>query len=75
MNGKKVELLDKDLNRTAIDETQNITRNGKQYQIKKSVDYRNNTTSKVTLEMNKKLPQPVLINEIRVVKDKNGKNI
>lgn len=75
MNGKKVELLDKDLNRTAIDETKNITRNGKQYQIKKSVDYRNNTTSKVTLEMNKKLPQPVLINEIRVVKDKNGKNV
>lgn len=75
MNGKKVELLDKDLNRTAIDETQNITRNGKQYQIKKSVDYRNNTTSKVTLEMNKKLPQPVLINEIRVVKDKNGKKV
>ena len=75
MNGKKVELLDKDLNRTAIDETQNITRNGKQYQIKKSVDYRNNTTSKVTLEMNKKLPQPVLISEIRVVKDKNGKKV
>ena len=86
MNGKKVELLDKDLNRTAIDETQNITKNGKQYQIKKSVDYRNNTTSKVTfkfelitpydtLEMNKKLPQPVLINELRIVKDKNGKKI
>ena len=75
MNGKKVELLDKDLNRTAIDETQNITRNGKQYQIKKSVDYRNNTTSKVTLEMNKKLPQPVLVNEIRIVKDKNGKKV
>ncbi len=75
MNGKKVELLDKDLNRTAIDETKNITRNGKQYQIKKSVDYRNNTTSKVTLEMNKKLPQPVLVNEIRVVKDKNGKKV
>lgn len=75
LNGKKVELLDKDLNRTAIDETQNITRNGKQYQIKKSVDYRNNTTSKVTLEMNKKLPQPVLINEVRVVKDKNGKKV
>lgn len=75
LDGKKVELLDRDLNRTAIDETQNITRNGKQYQIKKSVDYRNNTTSKVTLEMNKKLPQPVLINEIRVVKDKNGKKV
>jgi len=75
MNGKKVELLDKDLNRTALDETKNITRNGKQYQIKKSVDYRNNTTSKVTLEMNKKLPQPVLVNEIRVVKDKNGKKV
>ncbi len=75
MNGKKVELLDKDLNRTAIDETQNITRNGKQYQIKKSVDYRNYTTSKVTLEMNKKLRQPGLSNEIRVVKDKNGKKV
>ncbi len=75
MNGKKVELLDKDLNRTAIDETQNITRNGKQYQIKKSVDYRNNTTSKVTLEMNKKLPQPVLVSEVRIVKDKNGNKV
>ena len=74
--GKKIALFDKDMKSTCIEDVQVVTRpNGKQYQIKKSVDYRNNTTSKVTLEMNKKLPQPVLVNEIRVVKDKNGKNV
>ena len=75
-SGKKIELLDKDLNRISIQEDQNITRpNGRKFVVKKAVDYRNNTTTKVTLENVKKLPQPVLINEVRVVKDKNGKKI
>lgn len=71
---KKIELYDKDLNLISTEEVKARTfPNGKQYQIKKTIDNRTNTTSKVKLEVNKKLPQPVLINEIRVVRDKNGK--
>jgi len=73
---KKIELFDKDLNIISTEEVKARTfPNGKQYQIKKTIDNRTNTTSKVKLEVNKKLPQPVLINEIRVVRDKNGKTL
>lgn len=74
-NGKRIELLDSNLNRMAIEEDKNITKDGKQYIIKKNVDYRNNTTSKVVLECDKKLPQPILLNEIRIVKDKYGNKV
>lgn len=74
--GKKIALFDKDMKTTCLEDVQAKTYpNGKQYQIKKTMDYRTGTTSKVKLEVNKKLPQPVLINEIRVVKDKNGKTL
>jgi len=73
---KKIELYDKDLNIISTEEVKARTfPNGRQYQIKKTIDNRTNTTSKVKLEVNKKLPQPVLINEIRVVRDKNGKTL
>ncbi|MBR1908497.1 hypothetical protein IJ818_06140 [bacterium] len=73
---KKIELFDKDLNIISTEEVKARTfPNGKQYQIKKTIDNRTNTISKVKLEVNKKLPQPVLINEIRVVRDKNGKTL
>lgn len=73
---KKIELLNKDLKTIATEEVklQNHP-NGKQYQIKKTIDKRNHTVSKVRLEMNKKLPQPVLINEVRQIYDENGKTI
>ena len=73
---KKIELYDKDLNLISTEEVKARTfPNGKQYQIKKTIDNRTNTVSKVKLEVSKKLPQPVLINEIRVVRDKDGKTI
>ena len=72
--GKKIALFDKDMKTICVEDVQAKTfPNGKQYQIKKTMDYRTGTTSKVKLEVNKKLPQPVLINEIRVVRNKNGK--
>ena len=72
----KKQLLDKNLNSLAIEENKTVTRpDGRKYTIKKNADYRNNTTSKVVLENNPKLPQPVLVSEIRVIKDKNGNKV
>ena len=74
--GKKIALFDKNMKTTCVEDVQATNMpNGKQYQIKKTMDYRTGTTSKVKLEVNKRLPQPVLISEIRVVKDKNGKTL
>ena len=66
-------LLDKNLNKDAIEHV-SIYRSekGKTYQIKKSNDFRNNTTSKVRMEYDK-TGYPVVTHEIRVVKDKNNK--
>ncbi len=72
-NEKKV-FLNKDLNREAIEDTKSYTTtNGKKYFVKKSTDYRNNTTSKVTLRDDKTVGRPVFENEVRIVKDKNNK--
>ncbi len=66
-------LLDKDLNKDAIENVSVYrTEKGKTYQIKKSNDFRNNTTSKVRMEYDK-TGYPVVTHEIRVVKDKNNK--
>ena len=43
--------------------------------IGKGTNKRNNSVSKVRLEVRKNMPQPVLINEVRVIKDKDGKTI
>lgn len=73
---KKIELFDKDMNNISSEEVQAFKHpNGRQYQIKKTVDRRNNSVSKVRLEVRKNMPQPVLINEVRVIKDKDGKTI
>lgn len=74
--GKKIELFDKDMNNISSEEVQAFKHpNGRQYQIKKTVDRRNNSVSKVRLEVRKNMPQPVLINEVRVIKDKDGKTV
>ena len=65
------EMLDKDLNRQAIENMSLYQSKGKLYQIKKVNDLRNNTTSKVRLEVIDGYPQ--VTHEIRVVKDKDGK--
>ena len=72
-NEKKV-FLDKDLKKDAIEDTTSYTTvNGKKYFVKKSTDFRNNTTSKVTLRDDKAVGRPVFENEVRIVKDKNNK--
>ncbi len=66
-------LLDKDLNKEAV-ETLSVYRSkaGKTYEIKKSNDLRNNTISKVRMEIDSS-NYPVVTNEVRVIKDKNNK--
>ena len=72
-NEKKV-FLDKELKKDAIEDTTSYTTvNGKKYFVKKSTDFRNNTTSKVTLRDDKAVGRPVFENEVRIVKDKNNK--
>ena len=69
----KKELLNKDLKRNAIEETTSYTaKSGKGYVIKKSVDYRNNTTSKIRYREDAAVGRPVFENEVRVIKDKNN---
>lgn len=73
-NNEKKAFFNKDLKQEAIEDTTSyITSNGKKYFVKKSSDFRNNTTSKVTLREDKKVGRPVFENEVRIVKDKNNK--
>lgn len=73
---KKIELFDGDMKNISSEEVQVFKHpNGRQYQIKKTIDRRNNSVSKVRLEVRKNMPQPVLINEVRVIKDKDGKTL
>lgn len=67
------EIVDSKLNRYALESlTHYKSKNGKEYQIKKVNDYRNNTTAKTRYEVNNK-GIGVVTHEIRIVKDKNGK--
>ena len=73
-NVTKKELLNKNLDRNAIEETTSYAnKSGKNYIIKKTVDYRNNTTSKVRYREDAVVGRPVFENEVRIVKDKNNK--
>ena len=72
-NGSKILLLDKNLDETAIEvvKIHKISPN-KVLQFKKTNDFRNNTISKVTSEINPKKPLPVVTNETRIIRDKKG---
>ena len=66
------ELLDKNLNRYALEESKGyISDNKKEYKIKKVTDFRNNTTAKTRYEKIDGMYQAT--HEVRIVKDKNGK--
>ena len=66
------EMVDKDLNRQAI-ENMSLYQSGDQvYQIKKVNDLRNNTTSKVRLTVDDQ-GYPTATHEVRVIKNKAGK--
>ena len=67
------EVMDSKLNRYAVETlTYYTSQNGKDYQIRKVNDYRNNTTAKTRYEVNAK-GRGVVTHEIRLIKDKNGK--
>ena len=71
-NQLNTEMLDKDLNRQAI-ENMSLYQSGDQvYQIKKVNDLRNNTTSKVRLTVDDQ-GYPTATHEVRVIKNKAGK--
>ena len=70
---EKQELLDKNLNRMAIAETASYTsKAGKEYMVTKTNDLRNNTVSKVRSYIDKD-GYPIVENQVRIIKDKNGK--
>ena len=71
-NQVNTELLDKNLKRQAIENMSLYQSNGQVYQIKKTNDLRNNTTSKVRLTIDDQ-GYPTVTHEIRVIKDKEGK--
>ncbi len=72
----KSELLDKKLNRLAIDETVRYEggASGKDYLLTKTNDYRNNTTSQVRQYVNDD-GYPIVESQVRIIKDKNGKKL
>lgn len=72
-NGEATQLLDSNLNKLAIEESTKFSKNGNNYETKKSVDYRTNTISKSTEKLVDGSSE--LISEIRIVKDKKGKKI
>ena len=61
------------LYKLAIEESTKFSKNGNNYETKKSVDYRTNTISKSTENLVDGSSE--LISEIRIVKDKKGKKI
>lgn len=65
-------LLDKDLNKDAVESLSLYRSKGKTYEIKKSNDLRNHTVSKVRMELDS-TNYPVVTHEVRVIKDKNNK--
>lgn len=75
-NGSKILLLDKDLNANAL-EIVNMEKSKEGYlqQVKKTNDYRNNTISKVISMKSPSIPQPIVTEETRIIKDKSGNTI
>ncbi|MBR1681273.1 hypothetical protein IJ707_05745, partial [bacterium] len=65
------EILDKNLNRYALESAKEYDSDKKSYKIKKVTDFRNNTTAKTRYEKMDGMYQAT--HEIRIVKDKNGK--
>ncbi|MBR2525734.1 hypothetical protein IKE67_04645 [bacterium] len=65
-------ILDKNMNKYAIETVDYYESNGKRYAIRKSNDYRNNTVSKVRYNVESTGRERPL-QEVRILKDKNGK--
>ena len=65
--------LDKEMNRIGEQKLYYYKENGKTYRIKKAIDYRNNTTTKVRAEVPKNNGNPEVTDEVRIVRDKDNK--
>lgn len=71
----KTETFDKNLNMLAIDTKKGYkTRAGKEYEIRKVKDIKNNTTAKTRYEKNPK-GRLIVTHEVRIIKDKDGKTL
>ncbi len=75
-NGSKILLLDKDLQANAL-EIVNMEKSKEGYlqQVKKTQDFRNNTVSKVISMKSPSIPQPIVTEETRIIKDNNGNTV
>ncbi|MCR5261664.1 MAG: hypothetical protein K6C94_07485 [Candidatus Gastranaerophilales bacterium] len=72
-NGSKILLLDKNLEERAIEEVKiEKSKEGYPQQVKYTTDYKNNTTSKVVSMKSPSLPQPIVTEETRVVRNAQG---
>ena len=72
-NGSEINaLFDSNMNRYAFETVDFYKSKNNSYKIQKSIDYRNNTVSKVRYAVND-IGDETPTHEIRIVKDKNGK--
>lgn len=65
------EFYDKDIKKTGEERQQVYQVKGNYYLITKTADYRNNTTSKVRMELDKDY-NPIVTDEVRIVRDKDN---
>ena len=64
--------LDKEMNRIGEQKLYYYKEKGKTYRLKKAIDYRNNTTTKVRAEVPKNNGNPEVTDEVRIVRDKDN---
>lgn len=72
-NGAKIILLDKALNEMALEGVSiENDENGHPQQVKNTNDFRNNTISKVISMKSPSIPQPIVTEEIRIIRNSQG---
>ena len=72
-NGSKILLLDRNLDSRAVEEVKmEQSKEGYPQQVKYTTDFKNNTTSKVVSMKSPSIPQPIVIEETKVVRNKQG---
>ncbi len=75
-NGSKILLVDKNMNQNALEiVSMEKSQEGYLQQVKKTNDFRNNTISKVISMKSPSIPQPIVTEETRIIKDTNGQTL
>lgn len=69
--GSATEFYDREFKKVGEEKQRLYSHNGVTYLITKSNDYRNNTTSKVRMELDKDY-YPIVTDEVKIVRDKNN---